>query len=96
MERNIGVNKTYLVEKKGDKILTAVVFVDDYRPELKIDRRYAQIDYMGGCCWYSDRKNFSTREEGNAYYKQLKTEGYVAGTENEVEDFVRYCGNLTY
>lgn len=95
-ERRIGVNKTYLIERKNGTIVRSIEFIDDYRPALSIDRRYAKIDFMGGCVWYSDRKNFSTKEEGNEFYNQLKAEGCVAGTEVEVDQFIRRCGNLTY
>ena len=96
MARQIGVHEVYLVKENNGVIVKAVKFVDDYRPKLNIDRRYATIDSMGGCIWYSDRKNFNTREEGNELYTQLKAEGYVAGTKEQVEAFIRRAANLTY
>ena len=108
-KRTIGVKHTYLVlpaEKEGlliGSIVAAVDFVDDYRPARPqdkyakdIDRRYARIDQMGGCIWYSDTKDFSTKEEGNEFYKQKLVEGYVVGTEKQWREFTNRCAALTY
>lgn len=102
MNRQIGRNILVLVKlaENPDTLIGPVVgaikFVDDYRPELNVDKRYAEVDYMGGCCWYSDRKNFDTKEEGNEFYQQMKAEGYTVGTEQQYDEFVRRAGNLTY
>lgn len=107
--RKIGVNTTYLVKPTstsglliGD-IVSAVRLVDDYRPNLKtsthpegFDHRYAEINTMGGCIWYQDTKSFSTKEEGNDFFKQLKAEGYILGTEDQFRAFVNKCADLTY
>lgn len=108
-KRIIGVKHTYLVlpaEKEGlltSSIIAAVDLVDDYRPARpqdkyakNIDRRYAQIDKMGGCIWYSDIKDFASKEEGNEFYKQLLSEGYVKGTEKQYREFTDRCAALTY
>ena len=94
--REIGRKSTFLVKFTDSIVVAAVKFVDDYRPKLNIDRRYAEMNNMTGCIWYSDRKNFNTREEGNDLYTQLKAEGYVAGTEEQYEEFIRRVANLTY
>lgn len=101
--RLVGVRATYLVKEAEQetligKIVAGIKFVDDYRPSLSggIDRRYAEVNQMGGCIWYNDTKNFSSVEEGNEFFKQKLAEGYRRGTEQEYNEFVRRCGNLTY
>lgn len=94
--REVGRKSTFLVKLTDNTVVAAVEFVDDYRPKLNVDRRYVKMDKLLGCIWYSDRKNFNTREEGNELYTQLKAEGYVAGTEEQVEAFIRRAANLTY
>lgn len=102
MNRTIGRNTLVLVKLAENPdtpigpVVAAIKFVDDYRPELNVDRRYAEVNYMGGCIWYSVRKNFSTKDEGNDFFKQMKSEGYTVGTEQQFDEFIRRAGVLTY
>ncbi len=100
--REVGIKRMFLVKPASTQglaigsITAAVEFVDDYRPALNVNRRYAKIDTMEGCIWNSDGKDFLTKEDGNAFYNQLKAEGYVVGTEDQVRNFVRRAAGLTY
>lgn len=102
MNRTIGRNTLVLVKLAENPdtligpVVAAIKFVDDYRPVLNIDRRYAEVNYMGGCIWYSDHKNFNTKDEGNDFFKQMKSEGYTVGTEQQFNEFIRRAGDLTY
>lgn len=96
MARQIGVHEVYLVKENNGVIVKAVKFVDDYRPKLNIDRRYATIDSMGGCIWYNDCKSFSTKAEGNEFYTELKNQGLVMTNKDKYEAFVRHCADMTY
>ena len=95
-KRKEGINALYLVLIYKENIAGAIKFVDDYRPKLNIDRRYANIETCSGCIWWSDKQDFTSKEEGNAFYQQKKSEGWTQGTEKQYEEFVDRMGNMTY
>lgn len=105
MARPIGVTKHWL--KRGD--WECWEFVDDNRPEYKwklstgkevtseaIDSRYAKYDMFSGCVWFTDRKHFTSAEEGNTFYQELLKDGYKPCTEDEVRRIRNYAADMTY
>lgn len=67
------IKKMYLViTNELGKVTTAVEFIDDQRPALNISKRSATIYENYGCTFKEETKKFETKEEGNAFFKELK------------------------
>lgn len=71
------VKKMYLVlTNELGKVTAAVKFIDDQRPALNISKRTATIYENYGCTFKEETKKFETKEEGNAFFKELKEQGF--------------------
>lgn len=88
---------TFLVRIYGGKIRGAIKFVDDQRTAFEIkNRRYAKVETSSGSIWNSDTVNFNSKDDGNRFYKDKLADGWIAGTEEQYNDFIKFMGNMTY
>lgn len=93
MTRQEGVKAVYLVKmNKDNEIEKAIKFVDDYRPQLKKDERYAVVQDICG----DSRYNFDSKEDGNNFYRNCLILGCVKGNEKQFREIGERSARWTY
>lgn len=87
--REVGVRKSYLIRKNAKgQVMEAMEFVDDYRPELGKDERYADRYSLWPARQFP-REYFASKKDGNDEYKRaMESEGFKKGTEADYLAFV--------
>lgn len=74
---------------------SAIKFVNDQRPALNISRRSATVFTKYGCTFTEDDIDFENADEGNSFFNQKKSNGYIRD-DAAGEKFVRALYNSMY